>query len=128
MYTDNITVNSHGVNTAIQYHLVDETTLTEQGFRKMNYSAPAGEQWDFLRNVAKNIVLWVRFPTDRECQDELNINVIDECFGQPYDYQHILARKPNFPFALEVKAQVEAYMKEFSRVGIISGWKPDIYI
>ena len=57
-----------------------------------------------------------------------NIQVIDEDFGQPYDYQYMLENNPNFTLALLVRKCVEEQMQKLQDAGILSGHNKYDYI
>ena len=52
---------------------------------------------------------------------DIQIDVLDEAFCQPYDYQYMLDKNPNFEPALVVKEQVEDWMKYLQNNEVISG-------
>jgi hypothetical protein len=54
--------------------------------------------------------------------------VLDEDFGQPYDYQYMLKKNPNFEPYLIIKEQVEEYMKYLQDNGVLSGHEYGDYI
>ena len=56
------------------------------------------------------------------------IDVLDEDFLQPYDYQEILRRDPHHKLALNVLHQVENWMEELQTAGVLSGHKRGEYI
>ena len=59
---------------------------------------------------------------------DIRIDVLDEDFCQPYDYQRILNKNPNFELALIVLEQVEEYMEYLQSKGVLSGHVKGEYI
>ena len=60
--------------------------------------------------------------------DDLMIDVLDEHFCQPYDYQMMLDSNPEFEPCLIVKEQVEEWMKYLMDKGVLSGHEYGEYI
>ena len=56
------------------------------------------------------------------------IDILDECFCQPYDYQAMYERGNYRPVILTVMENVNEIMDSFVHKGIISGWKVGDYI
>ena len=59
---------------------------------------------------------------------DLRIDILDEDFLQPYDYQTILKKNPENEVALEVEVNVEKYMKYLQNCGVLSGHIEGEYI
>lgn len=120
--TEGVQVNEHGNNTALSFADVDDARMRELGFTdRVNGS------WYMCRAVGPDITLNV---TVRESGD-WRIDVLDENFCQPYDYQHILAHTSN-PCAREcaegVATRTEAELSRLSKAGLLLGWYPGIYV
>ena len=60
--------------------------------------------------------------------EDLRIDVLDEEFLQPYDYQSILEHNPKFAPALEVKESVDMFMMYLIGNGVLSGWSVGDYL
>lgn len=54
--------------------------------------------------------------------------MLDEDFGQPYDYQWILSRDPDFAYARQVAANVERELRVLADAGVLVGWKEGMYV
>lgn len=126
-----VKLNSHGVNTAIQYYILSDEKMKEIGFAKNYYEGTDHEEyspyWWFSRTI--------RFPRDKSWKgieidfdvkipkdgSDLNIMVLDMDFCQPYDYQRILSKNPNHPCASIVNEQVEKWMEYLQEQGVLSG-------
>lgn len=117
-----IKLNLHGVNAAIQGHIVSEERMRELGFTDY-----AKDRWYFSKKIQfpknKNwkyidITFNVTIPKDGS---DIAIDVLDENFLQPYDYQHILNDNPNHPCAKIVSEQVEKWMEYLQDNGVLSG-------
>lgn len=115
-----VTLDNNGLNTAITSTILPDATMREIGFTDHRPT-----HWYYSARVGHEIFFSVTIPKDG---GRLRIDVLDEAFGQPYDYQNILSRHPKLQFALEVKENVEREMKKLSKAGIIQGFKPGMYI
>lgn len=116
----NIETNSHGVN-----KLIKATILSDEEMREIGFTDFAKNRWYFGKNIKfpksrfqPDISFDVTIPKDGS---DINIEVIDEDFGQPYDYQYILEKTPNFEPCLVIKEQVEDWMTYLQNKGVLSG-------
>lgn len=122
-----ILVNSNGVNAKIK-----ATILSEKEMRSIGFTDSAKDRWYFYRNIitekAKRrhgysaydfeVSFSVVIPKDGS---DIRIDVLDEAFCQPYDYQHILKNNPTHKVALQVKENVEEWMKYLQDKGVLEG-------
>ena len=126
---ENVEVNSHGVNVKIKANILSDDKMREIGFTDY-----AKDRWYFCRNI--------EFPNNKQYRNfevsfsitipkdgsDIRIDVLDEAFCQPYDYQSMLRRNPEFKTALLVKEQVEEWMKFLEEHGVLTGHIPGEYI
>lgn len=115
-----IDLDHNGLNMAISGSMLPDREMRELGFTDHD---PA--HWYYVSRVGAGITFNVTLPKNGS---RLKIDVIDEDFLQPYDYQEVLRRNPGFEFALKVKSAVEKQMEKFANVGIITGYTPGMYI
>lgn len=104
---------------------IDANILPEAEMREIGFTDHSEGTWYFSRRVGTDISFNVSIPKDGS---RLRIDVLDEDFGQPYDYQRILKNNPDLPYALNVKGGVERYMQDLTDAGVLSGWSPGEYI
>lgn len=119
----NVGVNSNGVNKSIKYNI-----LSDEEMRDIGFTDYAKNTWYFRRMI--------KFPKDKKRYREfdisfsisipkdgsdIRIDVLDEDFCQPYDYQYMLDKNPKFEPCLIVKEQVEEWMKYLQDKGVLSG-------
>ena len=116
----NVEVNSNGVNKLIKYNI-----LSDEKMRNIGFTDYSKDTWYFCRMI--------KFPKGHRGFDisfnvsilkdnsDIRIDVLDEDFCQPYDYQYMLDKTPNFEPCLIVKEQVEDWMKYLQGKGVISG-------
>lgn len=124
----------HGVNAKIKAHILDDAKMREIGFTDY-----AKDRWYFCRGLNINfngtkkkrglnnvdISFSVTIPKDGS---DIRIDVLDELFCQPYDYQYILGKDPGHKIANIVKEQVEYWMEKLQEVGVLEGHVRGEYI
>lgn len=130
---EEIKLNSHGVNAAIKAYILPEDKMREIGFTDY-----CNDRWYFCRCLKikvdhkkfkkkynEDISFNLTIPKDGS---DIRIDVLDENFCQPYDYQYMLEKNPTFKFALDVKEQVEKWMEYLQNNGVLSGHNKGDYI
>lgn len=127
MFDEEVELNSHGVNAKIISHILSNEEMEEIGF------IDCGNKWYFCRGLYfpqkkykwTEISFSVSIPKDIS---DIRIDVLDDDFCQPYDYQSILNKDPNFELALIVLEQVEKWMEYLQFKGVLSGHVKGEYI
>lgn len=114
------TLDNRGLNAAIGGNILTDEQMRNHGFTDHN-----AKNWYYVERVGDGTTFNLTLPKDG---GRLQIDVLDEDFGQPYDYQAYLKRNPKLEFAHGVKARVEAIMERMSEQGIITGYKKGMYI
>lgn len=118
----NIEANSNGVNSLIKYNILSDERMREIGFTDHSKS-----RWYFSRmiNFPKDkrysgfdISFNVSIPKDGS---DLRIDILDEDFLQPYDYQYLLEKNPDLEPALIISKQVEKWISYLTEAGVLSG-------
>lgn len=130
MFTEDVDCNGLGVNNKIKFHFNKEN-LTNFGFRyaKPCLSIPAS--WYYMKMFSFKgaefdfAVHWYLEPYKGA---QLSIDLLDDDFCQPYDYQHILSKNPENICAHKVLEFVEKEMKKLQDAGILSGHVEGEYI
>ena len=120
-----VEINEHGNNAAIKVHILDDATMKLNGFRRC--ITDKENWWYFCKQVYKDITFNMTIYDSGDWQ----IDILDECFCQPYDYQYMLEKYSNDinTRVLEiVKKNVDEIMDSFVHKGIISGWEVGDYI
>lgn len=56
------------------------------------------------------------------------IDVLDEYFLQPYDYQGLLERNPDNGYARAVADECERQYRLLTEAGILTGWHEGMYV
>ena len=116
-------VNEHGNNSAIWVYAYPEERMKDLGFtnnRKGWWCLHKSLPYDtsFNLQIAENLSDW-------------QIDILDEEYGQPYDYQAIIMnnKTAGIPLAaMEVKEEVDKIMEDLVDKGIIHNWRVGDYI
>lgn len=109
-------LNDRGVNGEIKVTLLDSKQMKRNGFIEN------GETWALFKRVGNpryEISFDMVIPKD--VPEKFRLDVFDEDFGQPYDYQDILKHNPSCIPALRVWVEVEEIMQRLSALGIVTG-------
>ena len=118
MINYNVPINNRGNNSNIRAGVdISDDTMKSHGFRQYN------SRWNYTKDLGCEVSIYIGILLD--C---VIIDVIDESFCQPYDYQHILKEHPEAGFALTVHRGVQSIMKRLSESGIIVGYVENDYI
>ena len=125
-----IKLNKHGVNANIK-----ATILPEDQMRKIGFTDYSKDIWFFSRSIQfpkekryKGFDISFNISINKEDTENLRIDILDEDWCQPYDYQSMLKNDPKFEPCLIVKEQVEKWMKYLQDKGILSGHEYGEYI
>ena len=122
----------HGVNAKIKAHIFDDVKMREIGFTDY-----AKDRWYFCRGINFKDVKKKRGLNDIDISfsvtipkdgSDIQIDVLDEWFCQPYDYQYILEKDPGHKIANIVKEQVEYWMEKLQEEGVLKGHVRGEYI
>ena len=122
-----VEINTHGNNAAIEVHILDDATMKLNGFKYFG-GVPTRPQdvphWYFCNRVYKDIT----FNFTIYSEDNWQIDILDECFLQPYDYQVMYENGNCRSVVLTVMKNVNEIMDSLKHKGIISGWEVGDYI
>lgn len=117
-------VNEKGLNTKIKANILEDKKMQALGFTDYREG-----YWNFMREVAEDITFSLSI--NKTDSNDFNINVLDDNFGQPYDYQSSLSKETYHgpsPFAVSVYNNVEKIMEWLTECGVISGHVKGEYI
>jgi hypothetical protein len=117
---DKMKLDANGLNAAIGSHLLSDDDMFGLGFTDHKK-----DTWYLCVRVETDITLNISIPKDGS---RFRIDVLDEDFGQPYDYQNILKRHPKLEFARSVKARVENQLELLTKSGVITGFTRGMYV
>lgn len=117
-----VEINEHGNNAAIKVHILDDATMKRNGFRR--FISDEDNWWYFCNRVYADIT----FNMTIYDRGDWTIDILDEWFCQPYDYQAMYESGDYRPVVLTVMENVNEIMDSFVHKGIISGWKVGDYV
>lgn len=118
-----VEINEHGNNAAIKVHILDDNSMSAIGFRWVPKDRKSGH-WYFCNKVYRDIT----FNMSIYSEDDWRIDILDEWFCQPYDYQAMYESGKYSTVVLTVMKNVNEIMDSFVHKGIISGWKVGDYV
>lgn len=116
-------VNKNGLNTKIKVNLLHENKM-----RNLGFTDHRNGYWCYTEGVTEDITLSIVI--NKSNPDDFRIDVLEDDYCQPYDYQRLLSQesyKIN-QLALKVYNKVEETMERLSEEGIISGHVKGEYI
>ena len=119
---ESVETNSHGVNKKIQAHILDDKTMEQIGFTEHR----KGFLY-FCKILDRELDISFSVTIPRDGSD-IRIDVLDEAFCQPYDYQSILRNNPEHKTALRVQKEVEKWMEYLAEKGVLTGHIKGEYI
>ena len=118
MINYDVPLNARGNNANLRANLgVSDETMKANGFKQRN------GRWSLVKNLGYCISLNIHVLCDNTI-----IDVIDEEFLQPYDYQSMIGNNSESKIPMEVHRKVQSTMKRLSDAGIIEGWVVGDYI
>ena len=107
-------VNERGINKNIKINVLEDKKMREIGFTDFRK-----DTWYFSRMLKKEISF--SLSVNKENPADFRIDVLDDDFCQPYDYQSILSKNKNHQFAKEIMVLVEKHMAYLAESGIVEG-------
>lgn len=117
-----IKVGKNGVNINIKTHLLSEDKMRELGFTDFREG-----YWYYCKAVGGKDITF-NLSINKVNAEDFRLDVLDEGFLQPYDYQYYLERNPEHQFAIQVRDNVEEHVKYLQDVGVLSGHIKGEYI
>lgn len=115
-------LNSHNVNANIVFHELDDVHMAAAGFKKLDDGT-----WSYSR-IKRYKYLTLDFWVHKSPNDDLAIDILDDDFCQPYDYQYMEAQGNVTEYTRFARSFAEEQMKHLADAGILSGHTPGDYI
>lgn len=107
-------------NAMIQANILDDKEMHEIGFT--DYSK---DSWYYCRDIGLDISFNVSI---NKKTSEIKIDVLDEWFLQPFDYQAQIQDGRNDDFINNINKQVQGQMRRLMDAGVITGYRMGDYI
>lgn len=119
-------VNKYQTNVLLQGHVKSASEMIEYGFRRIDYKGIDVPYWSYYTSLIPkyNIGFYLGLYDD----GLIRIDVLDDDFGQPYDYQKLLNRDPYYMFPRQVFWEVDKLMCKLQNDGFISGYYTGMYV
>jgi hypothetical protein len=111
-----IKTNKNGVNIKIKANILPDKEMKTIGFT--DYSKNI---WYFMRMIKGVKDISFNVSINKNNSNDLSIDILDENFCQPYDYQYMLEKNPKFKPCLIVKEEVEKWMKYLDDSEVLTG-------
>lgn len=117
---NDVPLDERGQNKNIKFHILDDETMKSYGF------GHSYEEWIYNLGITDTISLNIIITDDCEGR----IDVLDDDFLQPYDFQSMIMNDTNKVnnVAKTVQKKVYTVMENLVYGGIISGWNVGDYI
>lgn len=107
---------------------ISVTLLPEDEMRKLGFTDFMKDRWYYCKTVHKRGDISFNLTIPKDNPDGWKIDVLDEDFCQPYDYQYMLSKGSANEVAKTVNENVEKEMQRLTDAGIISGHAYGDYI
>lgn len=119
---EDVAYTKHHNNAALSMHPLDDATMRELGFTDLRKG-----YWYLCRRVSPDSDTTLNVHIAKDGHD-WQIDVLDENFCQPYDYQYLLSVNPTLDYANNVADECEKWFRKLSEWGLLSGWHEGMYV
>lgn len=114
-------LDENGLNAA----LTASSLASRQDMRTLGFTDSSDGSWYLRRGVGQDVTLNLYIPKNGS---RFRLDIIDDNFLKPYNYQDVLKQSPHHELALEVQQSVEKALEFLSKVQIIHGFEKGMYI
>ena len=119
-------VNKYQTNVLLQGHIKSASEMVEYGFRRIEHKAIDVPYWSYYTNLIPKYD--IGFYLGLYDDGSIRIDVLDDDFGQPYDYQKLLDNDPYYMFPRKVFWEVDKVMHRLQDDGFISEYHTGMYV
>lgn len=119
-------VNKHQTNILLQGHIKSASEMIEYGFRRIDYKGIDVPYWSYYTNLIPEYD--IGFYLGLYDDGSIRIDVLDDDFGQPYDYQKLMDNDPYYMFPRQVFWEVDKLMHKLQDDGFISEYHTGMYV
>ena len=113
----------NGVNSLIKVHLKPEEEMRVLGFTDFREG-----YWFYQKMLDRKMEISFNLSVSKTDPSDFRLDVLDDWFCQPYDYQGILSNDANHKAARKIDREVEKVMAYLTEAGILSGHVAGEYI
>ena len=119
-------VNKHRTNVLLQGHVKSASEMIEYGFKRIDYKGIDVPYWSYYTNLIPKYD--IGFYLELYDDGSIRIDVLDDDFCQPYDYQKLLDSDPYYMFPRKVFWEVDKVMHRLQDDGFISEYHTGMYV
>ena len=99
--------------------------LPDEQMRDLGFTDYAPERWFFWKHLVYDISFNMAIEKDGS---SWSIDVLDDVFLQPYDYQYLMTIDHPSQVAFRVKELVDRWMMYMVKAGIVEDWEVGDYV
>lgn len=120
-----VPLNENHNNANIKINILEEYRMRELGFTDY-----CKDTWYYCTRVIdkKKFIVTFNLSINKQNPKDFTIDILDEDFLQPYDYQAGIKMSPDFKPYLQVHRKVQKIMKYLIESGIIENYNLGDYI
>lgn len=125
MINYNVPLNKKHINANIEINILDDNKMRELGFTDY-----CKTYWTYRVSVFKDgdFIVTFNLSVNKKNPNNFDIDILDDNWCQPYDYQKFLRTTPNFKTGLKIHNKVQEIMKKLIDNGIIKNYNLGDYI
>lgn len=125
MINYNVPLNKKHINANIEIKILEDNKM-----RKLGFTDYCKTIWTYREVVFidGDFVVTFNLSIKKDNPKNFDIDILDESWCQPYDYQKYLKTSPNFKTALDIHNKVQTIMKKLIDNDIIKGYNLGDYI
>lgn len=119
-------VNEHRTNVLLKGHIKSDEEMKSYGFKRIDHEMIDKPYWSYSTAVIpdSDIEFYIGIFDD----GTLRIDVLDDKFCQPYDYQRMMNDNPYYMFPRKVFWEVDKIMHRLQDDGFISEYHTGMYV
>lgn len=101
--------------------------LSDAEMRALGFTDHVPEEWYLCSRVSECGDITLNLTIAKDGSD-WELDVLDERFLQPYDYQGLLERNPDNGYARAVADECERQYRLLTKAGILTGWHEGMWV
>lgn len=120
-----VPLNESHINANIKINILEENKMRELGFTDY-----CKDTWYYCTRVInkKRFIVTFNLSINKQNPKDFTIDVLDEAYLQPYDYQLMLKNESPNKTCIQVHERVQEIMNHLIVIGIIEGYNLGDYI
>lgn len=117
-----VTLTKHCNNAALGVNILSDAEM-----RALGFTDHVLEKWYLCSRVSECGDITLNLTIAKDGSD-WELDVLDERFLQPYDYQGLLERNPDNGYARAVADECERQYRLLTKAGILTGWHEGMWV